>query len=78
MLKSGIYFIRNKINGKIYVGSAINLKRRKWEHFTRLERNEHHNEYLQRSWNKYGKENFEFLIIQYCEKDKLLEKESKS
>ena len=62
--KSGIYQIRNLVNDKVYVGSAVNLHRRKREHFTRLENNKHPNIKLQRAYNKYGSNNFIFEVIE--------------
>ena len=35
-MKSGIYKIRNLVNGKIYVGSAVDFDKRKREHFNLL------------------------------------------
>lgn len=61
---SGIYQIKNKINNKIYVGSSINIYRRWKEHIRYLNDNTHHNIHLLRAWKKYGKENFEFSIIE--------------
>ncbi len=75
-MKSGIYIIRNLINNKIYLGSAVNLKRRFYEHKTRLRIGTHHNEILQRSWNKYGEENFYFQILEHLEETKLLQRET--
>ena len=73
---SGVYKIVNKINGKIYVGSAIDLKARKRTHFNKLKLNKHPNSHLQSSYNKYKKDNFVFEIIKYVEdKDKLIETE---
>jgi len=61
---SGIYYIRNKINNKLYVGQSQNIYN-EWIccHRTRLRNNKHFNKYLQRSWNKYGEDNFEHGII---------------
>jgi group I intron endonuclease len=57
----GVYTITNKINNKIYVGSTTgSITKRLREHITDLSRNIHQNKYLQRSYNKYGKENFIF------------------
>jgi hypothetical protein len=64
---SGIYEIRNKINNHKYIGSSVNIKSRFNKHKNQLKRNRHHNIYLQRAWNKYGKENFEFIILEECE-----------
>lgn len=72
---SGIYSIRNLENGKIYIGSAINLGRRWTEHKYRLNNNTHTNPHLLRSWNKYGKDNFEFSIIEECNSDMLVIRE---
>ena len=52
--KSGIYQIRNLVNGKIYVGSSVNLETRKTPHYWELENNRHNNQHLQRAYNKYG------------------------
>jgi group I intron endonuclease len=68
---SGIYLITNLINSKVYIGSAVRLKRRWIEHKNRLRSNTHHNQYLQRAWVKYGEENFKFEIIQHCDKESL-------
>jgi len=65
-LNSGIYQITNTINNKIYVGSAINFINRERIHFSKLKHNKHENQHLQHSYNKYGKDNFEFTeLINY-------------
>ncbi len=69
---TGIYIIENKVNGKLYVGSAINLKGRFKNHKRDLMKNKHHCIYLQNVWNKYGEENFEFKPLLYCDKENLL------
>lgn len=65
--KSGIYQIRNKINNKIYISSTKNLERRCRLHFNALNRGDHENKYLQRAYNKQGKDDFIFEIIEFCE-----------
>ena len=59
----GIYLILNLINGKMYVGRTSKFQRRRQDHFLALSRNIHDNDYLQKSWNKYGKENFVFITL---------------
>ena len=71
--KSGIYQIRNIINNKIYIGSTKNLNRRRKEHFGLLRLNKHCNTKLQNSFNKYGKENFIFEVVEFCEIEYLTE-----
>lgn len=61
--ESGIYKIVNLVNGKMYIGSAVNFKRRKSQHMAKLRHNKHHNIYLQRAFNKYGEKSFIFEII---------------
>ncbi len=75
-MKTGIYKIFNKINNKIYIGSSINLNKRKYYHFYKLSKNNHSNKHLQSAYNKYGKDNFKFEIIEYIQdKNLLLERE---
>jgi len=63
----GIYKIVNKVNNKVYIGSATDIKKRWRDHRWYLNHNKHHNSHLQLSWNKYGKESFDFLVILECE-----------
>lgn len=72
-MKSGIYKIVNTKNSKMYIGSAKELNRRKKTHFTQLAKGEHHNVHLQRAWNVYGEDSFEFHVIEYTEN--LIERE---
>lgn len=59
----GIYQIKNTVNGKSYIGSSVDIKRRKKEHKGRLRNNSHENQHLQGAWNKYGEDAFEFSIV---------------
>lgn len=74
-MKSGIYAILNIKNNKIYIGQSKNVKARINRHKSELKHNKHKNIYLQREINKYGFENFEFNIIEYCNVEELDEKE---
>jgi group I intron endonuclease len=62
---SGIYQIRCITNGKIYIGSAVNMPGRWADHRRTLERCVHRNQHLQQAWNKYGEESFEFTVMEY-------------
>jgi group I intron endonuclease len=75
--KSGIYQIVNKINGKVYIGSAKHFGDRWYKHKWSLRRNEHENKHLQNAWNKYGKNNFEFVILEECSADERFDLEQK-
>lgn len=59
-----IYFIKNVVNGKQYIGKTINPVKRKYEHFRRLRRGDHINSALQAAFNKYGEENFTYSQIE--------------
>ena len=65
MKKFGIYKITCKINNKVYIGSTeVCFKQRFKKHKQRLRNNYHENDYLQKSWNKYGEDNFIFEILE--------------
>lgn len=71
-----IYFIKNVVNDKMYIGSAKDLYERWYEHRRRLKRGDHYNSYLQSSWSKYGEENFEFGVLEYLDDaDELITRE---
>ena len=72
---SGIYQIQSLINNKLYIGSAVNLNRRKKEHWDGLKQGIHHSILLQRHVNKYGIDDLQFSVIEYCRKEKLIERE---
>lgn len=64
-MNSGIYEIRNTINGKTYIGSSVNIKYRLITHRSALNRNKHYNKKLQCSWNKYTKNSFVFSVLEF-------------
>jgi len=75
-MTSGIYKIINKVNGKIYIGSAVCIVNRKRIHWFALRHNKHHSSTLQNAWNKYGENSFIFETIEEVqEKGKLIERE---
>jgi len=64
----GIYVIINLVDNKVYIGSTIRNFRKRWrEHRDSLKDGNHRNTHLQRAWNKYGEENFEFQILEKLE-----------
>ncbi len=74
-MNSGIYKIENTINGNCYIGSAISFSGRWATHTSDLLHNKHYNTHLQRAYNKYGKDSFNFSILEECNKEQLIEKE---
>ncbi len=74
--ESGIYLITNEVSGKVYIGSAVDLKHRWSQHCSDLYYSKHRNTHLQRSWNKHGRDVFEFTILEEVpNKNLLIERE---
>lgn len=69
-MKSGVYKIYNKENGRIYIGSAKRFKERYMGHFSSLKRNKHHNIFLQGDFNKFGEQCFLFEVLEVVPGDK--------
>lgn len=67
--KSGIYQIQNRINNHFYIGSAVDITKRIRAHLNQLRKQEHTNKHLQRAFDLYGEESFDFYIIEFCEPD---------
>jgi hypothetical protein len=59
-MSSGIYQIRNLLNGHKYVGRSRSFSGRQRKHWRLLAAGKHHSQHLQAAWNKYGAENFVF------------------
>lgn len=71
-----VYMIKNKTNGKVYIGSAVNPQERRRQHINDLKKKRHHSVHLQRAWDRYGEDNFEFKIIEtVADKNNLIERE---
>lgn len=73
--ESGIYCIRNKINNKRYIGQSDNLNNRWKRHKSDLKCGTHFNRHLQSAYDKYGLDNFEFIILEKCSIELLDERE---
>ena len=71
----GIYCIENTINNKKYIGQSVEIENRWSKHRSELNKNKHDNDYLQKSWNKYGEKNFKFYVLECCNKEQLDERE---
>ena len=71
----GIYWIRNTVNDKKYVGSSSNIEDRWAHHRSKLKTENHDNIHLQRAYKKYGVNSFEYIIIEECAIESLEERE---
>lgn len=68
----GVYAIKNNVNGKIYVGSSINMESRQKHHIKSLNNNKHHSSRLQSEWNKYKSNSFTFYLCERIDDVSLL------
>ena len=72
---SGVYKIYCEGNKKVYIGSSINVRKRKNEHLCYLRKGKHPNKHMQYAFNKYGEEDFSFSLVLQCESEFLLIRE---
>ena len=63
--KQGIYKILNTSTDHFYIGSAVDLQRRKSRHFSELRNKKHNNPRLQAAWSKYGEACFVFAVLEF-------------
>ncbi len=71
----GIYKITCANNQKVYIGSSKNIHQRWAKHRHKL-RKEIANPNMQNSYNKYGESSFIYEILETCEIENLIERES--
>lgn len=69
MSEKVIYEIKNLVNGKRYIGSTIHKKKRWGKHRRLLDQGNHTNIHLQRAFNRYGEESFEFSVIEEVDEE---------
>lgn len=60
----GIYLIRNKWNGRVYIGQTKNFAQRWGEHLTTLDKGNHASPLLQADWNFMGYQSLQFEIAE--------------
>lgn len=75
--RSGIYGLRNLVNGKIYVGKTKCFYRRchQYVYDFRERKIGHLNDYLFNAISKVGITEFEFFVLEFCDHEKLTERE---
>lgn len=61
---AGVYMIRCKVSGKVYIGSSQNIEDRWRRHKGELRLGKHHSFKLQAAWNKYGEDAFELVVLE--------------
>jgi len=71
----GVYKITNKINGKMYIGGSTNVESRRIDHFKPYRINKLKHLPLYEAMIKFGRENFEFEILEEVTKEELGNKE---
>ena len=59
----GVYQIRNTVNGKLLVGTSVDLPSMLNRHRAELRMGGHKNRELQKDWAEFGLEAFEFEIL---------------
>lgn len=60
----GVYQIKNKVNGKIFIGSSMDLRGIWNRHRFELKMKGHKNKGLQNDWDLYGEDNFIFDVLE--------------
>lgn len=61
---AGVFQIKNTANGKVFLGSSMNIEGPLNAHRFFLETNHHQNKTLQQEWNEFGGDKFVFEILE--------------
>lgn len=62
--QAGVFQVKNTVNGKILLGSSLNLDGPLNRHKFELMVGSHRNKVLQQEWNDYGQDKFIFEILE--------------
>lgn len=77
-MMSGVYKISSLCKpDRIYIGSAVDIKYRWWNHLYTLKKSRHHSIKLQNHYNKYGPDDLTFEVLVECSKEELTKTEQK-
>lgn len=60
---AGVFQVKNTVNGKVLLGSSLNLHGPLNAHRFMLKMGSHSNKQLQQEWNSYGSDAFVFEIL---------------
>lgn len=63
----GVFQIRNKVNGKVFIDNSTNVISKWNRHRAELKFGNHRIKELQTDWNEFGEENFVFEILSEIE-----------
>jgi len=63
----GVYQIKNRVNGKVFIGSSKNLPGKFNSHRFQLKQGSHMNRALQKEYTRFGEENFSFDVLDNLE-----------
>lgn len=64
----GVYAIVNRANGRVYIGSAMNIRKRLGEHRSQLRSGTHSNPFLLHDWREHMADAFAFGPLLTCDK----------
>ena len=61
---AGIFQVKNTVNGKVLLGSSLNLEGSLNSHKFMLTIGRHRNDQLQKEWNDFGADKFVFEVLE--------------
>ena len=61
---AGVFQVKNSVNGKVFLGSSLNLEGSLNKHKFILTIGSHRNKAMQADWKEYGADNFIFEILE--------------
>lgn len=75
-MNTGVYAIRCRANGKVYIGSTTLSFVQRWNsHRSQLDHGRHANRYLQAAWDRHGADAFEFMAVEVCDPGMCIQRE---